>query len=312
MNHWFIVVLLFISSISPMPGLVLQMRKERNMAPIYRPITDNQKSYVASLQGSIINVAIGPAGTGKTLFACNHAMQELKTQSIDKIIITRPVVPVEEDIGYLPGKLNSKMEPWTRPLFDIFHEYYDVKTVAQMLKCGVIEIAPLAYMRGRTFKNALIIADEMQNSSPSQMLMISTRLGSRSKLIITGDLKQSDRMEDNGLKDFLQKKREYDKKLGQSHQNNTDISITQFDEGDIQRSKIVTEVLKIYGEIEYEKIDQCIPLTSKTVPLTSKTVPLTSKTEKVRRLSREIKSKSDAAIIPLSDMKRASKNTKKK
>ena len=288
-----------------MPGLVLQMRKERNMAPIYRPITDNQKSYVASLQGSIINVAIGPAGTGKTLFACNHAMQELKTQSIDKIIITRPVVPVEEDIGYLPGKLNSKMEPWTRPLFDIFHEYYDVKTVAQMLKCGVIEIAPLAYMRGRTFKNALIIADEMQNSSPSQMLMISTRLGSRSKLIITGDLKQSDRMEDNGLKDFLQKKREYDKKLDQSHQNNTDISITQFDEGDIQRSKIVTEVLKIYGEIEYEKIDQCIPPDSKTVPLTSKT-------EKVRRLSREIKSKSDAAIIPLSDMKRASKNTKKK
>jgi phosphate starvation-inducible protein PhoH len=160
-------------------------------------------------------------------------------------------------------------------------------------------------MRGRTFKNALIIADEMQNSSPSQMLMIATRLGSRSKLIITGDLKQSDRMEDNGLKDFLQKKREYDKKLDQSHQNTTDISITQFDEGDIQRSKIVTEVLKIYGEIEYEKIDQCIPPDSKTVPLISNT-------EKVRRLSREIKSKSDAAIISLSDMKRASKNTKKK
>ena len=307
MNHWFIVILLFISTISPTSGLVLQMRKERNMAPIYRPITDNQKSYVASLQGSIINVAIGPAGTGKTLFACNHAMQELKKRSIDKIIITRPVVPVEEDIGYLPGKLNSKMEPWTRPLFDIFHEYYDVKTVAQMLQCGVIEIAPLAYMRGRTFKNALIIADEMQNSSPSQMLMIATRLGSRSKLIITGDLKQSDRMEDNGLKDFLQKKREYDKTLGQSHQTNTDISITQFDESDIQRSTIVTEVLKIYGEII-----SGVPLTSKTVPLTSKTVPLTSKTEERWRLSREMKTTSDAAIIPLSDMERVLKNTMKK
>ena len=188
----------------------LNMRKERSLSPIYYPITDNQKLYVQSMEHSTVVIGIGPAGTGKTLFACSHAVQQLKRQSVERIIITRPVVPVEEDIGFLPGKLNSKMEPWTRPLFDIFHEYYDVKTVAHMLKSGTIEIAPLAYMRGRTFKNALIIADEMQNSSPNQMLMIATRLGTNSQLIITGDLKQSDKLEDNGLKDLLEKKEKYD------------------------------------------------------------------------------------------------------
>ena len=227
----------------------LNMKKERSLSPIYYPITVNQKSYVTSMDQNTIVIGIGPAGTGKTLFACSHAIQQLKRQNIEKLIITRPVVPVEEDIGYLPGKLNSKMEPWTRPLFDIFHEYYDVKTVSQMLQCGKIEIAPLAYMRGRTFKNALVIADEMQNSSPNQMLMIATRLGTNSQLIITGDLNQSDRIEDNGLKDLLKKKETYDKS---TDSNSTNIKITHFDESDVQRSQIVNEILDIYNN--YDKV----------------------------------------------------------
>lgn len=246
MSIFYLLIISFL--VNTTSYLSLYMRKERNIAPIYRPITPNQKSYVECMEKIPINVAIGPAGTGKTLFACAHAIQQLKSNNIEKVIITRPVVPVEEDIGYLPGKLNAKMEPWTRPLFDIFHEYYDVKTVAQMLQCGAIEIAPLAYMRGRTFKNAIIIADEMQNSSPSQMLMIATRLGSRCQLIITGDLKQSDRMENNGLKDFLRKKELYDK-----YENSTgNIRVTYFNDEDIQRSSIVSEVLKIY---DYKRIN---------------------------------------------------------
>ena len=265
----------------------LIMRKERNLSPIYYPITNNQKSYVESMENNPIVIGIGPAGTGKTLFACNHAIQQLKTQNIEKIIITRPVVPVEEDIGYLPGKLNNKMEPWTRPLFDIFHEYYDVKTVTQMLQYGVIEIAPLAYMRGRTFKNSLIIADEMQNSSPNQMLMIATRLGSRSQLIITGDLNQSDKMEDNGLKDLLEKKQKYDKNHNISHSN---INVTFFDENDIQRSKIVNEVLDIYNN--YDKVPKSSKIVNK--PQSNATI-ISNKNN-------------DAALIPIDHVNKLKKH----
>lgn len=267
----------------------LYMRKERSLSPIYHPITPNQKSYVESMENNPIVIGIGPAGTGKTLFACSHAIQQLKTQNIEKIIITRPVVPVEEDIGYLPGKLNTKMEPWTRPLFDIFHEYYDVKSVAQMLQCGVIEIAPLAYMRGRTFKNSLIIADEMQNSSPNQMLMIATRLGSRSQLIITGDLNQSDKMEDNGLKDLLEKKQKYDK-----HHNitNSNVNVTYFDESDVQRSTIVNEILDIYNN--YNK-----------VPKTKKNDAKKTQSSKPRAPNKNM---NNAALIPLDHVKKLQRN----
>lgn len=264
----------------------LFMRKERNLSPIYHPITNNQKSYVESMENNPIVICVGPAGTGKTLFACNHAIQQLKTQNIEKIIITRPVVPVEEDIGYLPGKLNSKMEPWTRPLFDIFHEYYDVKTVAQMLQCGVIEIAPLAYMRGRTFKNSLILADEMQNSSPNQMLMMTTRLGTRSQLIITGDLNQSDKMENNGLKDLLEKKQKYDKNHNISNSN---VNVTFFDENDIQRSKIVNEILDIYNN--YDKVPKSLKIVDKSQPNAT-----------------TISKNNDAALIPIDHVNKLKKH----
>jgi phosphate starvation-inducible PhoH-like protein len=167
----------------------------------------NQKKYVKNLQNENIKIlfAIGPAGTGKTYLACNEAISQLKNNVINKIILTRPVVPVEEDIGFLPGTMNKKMDPWTRPILDIFEEKYSKADIESMMKQNIIEISPLGYMRGRTFKNAFIIADEMQNSSPNQMLMLTTRIGENSKMVITGDLQQSDKTTTSGLQDFVNK-----------------------------------------------------------------------------------------------------------
>ena len=240
---------------------IIMKKKERSISPEYGPRTENQKKYVQSLShaDNDVLIAVGPAGTGKTLLACTYAVQRLREDSIQKIVLTRPIVPVEEDIGYLPGKLNSKMEPWTRPIFDILSEYYDHRTITSMLQCGVIEIAPLAYMRGRTFKNSIIIADEMQNSSPNQMMMVTTRLGENSKLLITGDLNQSDKYEDNGLKDLIEKVDTYE--------GNTDgIKICTFDEKDVQRSEIVSKMLAIYGAFSPRGILPRKPPTAGNVP----------------------------------------------
>jgi len=140
-----------------------------------------------------INFAIGPAGTGKTLIATLYAIKSLREGLVRKIVITRPAVSVDEQHGFLPGTLVEKMGPWTRPMFDIFEEYYSTGQIEKMVKDNVIEIAPLAYMRGRTFKDAIIIADEMQNATDSQMKMLLTRIGDNSKIVVTGDLEQFDR-----------------------------------------------------------------------------------------------------------------------
>ena len=148
-----------------------------------------------------INFAIGPAGTGKTLIATLYAIKSLREGLVRKIVITRPAVSVDEQHGFLPGTLVEKMGPWTRPMFDIFEEYYSTGQIEKMVKDNVIEIAPLAYMRGRTFKDAIIIADEMQNATDSQMKMLLTRIGDNSKIVVTGDLEQFDRgYQQNGLK----------------------------------------------------------------------------------------------------------------
>lgn len=145
--------------------------------PLYKPRTLNQEIYLRYLTDKNVKIVlgVGPAGCGKTLFACHRAIEELRAGSIKKIIITRPMVAVEdESVGFLPGDLNQKMAPWTRPIFDIFGEYYDTDDLNEMVRRNIIEISPLAYMRGRTFKDAFIIADEMQNSTPNQMLMVTT------------------------------------------------------------------------------------------------------------------------------------------
>jgi len=186
--------------------------------------------------------AVGPAGTGKTMLACYAAIQGLNDDSFNRIILTRPAVSVDEDIGYLPGTLEEKMDPWTRPIMDIFAEFYSQTQIASMIKEKVIEICPLAYMRGRTFKNAFIIADEMQNSSPNQMKMLLTRIGDDSKMVITGDLNQHDRKYDeNGLKDI------YERIKGKTHKR---IECITFEHKDIERSLIVKDILDIYGDLK--------------------------------------------------------------
>ena len=201
----------------------------------------NQKEYLKKLQDENTNIvlAIGPAGTGKTMLAVQHGIKLFQEGIVDKIVVTRPAVSVDEDLGFLPGTLNEKMAPWTRPIFDVFQEYYQAKDIAKMLEEGVIEISPLAYMRGRTFKNAYIIADECQNTTVNQMKMLLTRLGEGSKMVVTGDLAQADRMNDNGLIDFCNLL---------AGKNLKHIDIIEFDHRDIERHHAVKEILSIYGD----------------------------------------------------------------
>lgn len=185
--------------------------------------------------------AIGPAGTGKTLLATQTAIKLLKEKEIDKIIVTRPAVSVDEQHGFLPGTLEKKMEPWTRPIFDVFAEYYYAKEIQHMLIEGIIEVSPLAYMRGRTFKNAFVLADEMQNATPNQMKMLLTRIGENSRMVVTGDLKQADRLEDNGLIEFI-------RLLKNSNKDLRYVDIVNFGQKDIERHPAVKEILEIYGD----------------------------------------------------------------
>lgn len=230
-------------------SLNLNMKKKdyvpKKLEEFYSPKTTNQYTYVSALNDTNNRMVIvtGPAGTGKTLFACKKGIEMMLTGELNKLVITRPLVTVEEELGFLPGNIIKKMDPWTRPVFDIFLEYYSRNELEKMLFEGVIEISPLAFMRGRTFKKTFVIADEMQNSSPSQMQMLTTRIGKDSRLVITGDLKQSDRMEDNGLKDFVDKMRTYYKK----HNTYRLIEMIRLTEEDVQRSKLVKQVVDIYN-----------------------------------------------------------------
>ena len=202
----------------------------------------NQEEYLLKLLDPTKNIvfALGPAGTGKTLLACQVGIKLFKEGVVDKIVVTRPAVSVDEEHGFLPGTLEQKMAPWTRPIFDVLSEYYYARDIENMIREGVIEISPLAYMRGRTFKNAYIIADEMQNATPNQMKMLLTRLGEGSKMVVTGDLRQADRLEDNGLIDFC--------RLLDSAKALNRLDIVHFDHKDIERHDAVKEVLSIYGD----------------------------------------------------------------
>jgi len=237
-----------------------QCIRDSNDEPLYQPRTPNQALYLKYLIDERVKIVlgVGPAGCGKTLFACHRAIEEYMEGRIQKIVITRPMVSVEdESVGFLPGDMTQKMAPWTRPIFDIFHEYFDPLDVQDMILKGVIEISPLAYMRGRTFKDAFIIADEMQNSTPNQMLMLTTRLGENAKMAITGDLKQSDKgMDNNGLADFMRKLYTYRRvKNSQSggeggviggSGGNLGVKLVQLCASDVCRSEIVSRILDMY------------------------------------------------------------------
>jgi phosphate starvation-inducible PhoH-like protein len=215
--------------------------KERKIDIV--PRTRNQERLVLALQDDSqhIIVTAGPAGTGKTYLSMLAAVRAFRAGEVDRIVLTRPAVGVDDEKhGFLPGDLNQKMDPWVRPLTDILREYYRQQDIAAMIEEQKIEIAPLAFMRGRTFKNAYIIADEMQNATPAQCKMLMTRIGENSKIVITGDTEQADRSKaNNGLADLCQRLKEGGVK---------GIAVCDLDNRDIQRHNIIDSVLDLYAD----------------------------------------------------------------
>lgn len=220
---------------------VINLNFEKRKEVLIKPRNLSQEDYlvkVLDFKKSIV-FGIGPAGCGKTLLAVQSAIKLFKDRIVDKIVITRPACSADEDLGFLPGTLEEKMAPWVRPVIDVFREYYNARDIQGMLEEGILEIAPLAYMRGRTFHNSFIIFDEAQNCTPNQMKMALTRIGDGSKMVVTGDLAQADRSTDNGLLDFM-------KKL--QSKNTNYIDITRFTKSDVERHNAVKEVLNLYGD----------------------------------------------------------------
>lgn len=208
------------------------------------PRTITQEHYARLLKNhqKKIIVVNGPAGTGKTMFATEYGIRYFLTDVYDKLIFTRPSVSVDEDLGYLPGTLEDKMAPWIRPIYDVLYQFLTAKEIQTLIEDKKIEIAPLGYMRGRTFKNTWIVADEMQNSTIAQMKMLLTRIGENSRLVVTGDLQQHDKpYELNGLDDFLQRFK---------GSRSSSITSMEFERDDVQREEVVKEVLDIYARDE--------------------------------------------------------------
>lgn len=277
-------------------GMFMKTRRgERATTPTYIPKTENQKKFVEALNNvdNKLVVVLGPAGTGKTLFSCLRAIQDLKSGAVKKIVITRPAVTVEEEIGFLPGNLRHKMDPWMQPIFDVFMEFYSKHDIECMIQSGVIEISPLAFMRGRTFKGCFILADEMQNSSPNQMLMLLTRIGDGSRMIVGGDLNQSDRLGmANGLAEFVLRFRRSGKEVD-------GIKICQMGNGDVERSPLVSKILRLFSGDEHVDIDS----TSDKVAMISDSSVLSGSVDLVKDDMKIIvpPASNDSAIIPKKD-----------
>ncbi len=214
----------------------IELARKKHVEIIPRNV--NQERFLALLEDDCVDIcfAVGPAGTGKTYIATLYSIYMLKENLIDKIVITRPNVPVDnKDIGFLPGGIMEKMAPWIKPILDIFEEFYSPKQIQYMIEDGVIEICPIAYIRGRTFKNAIVLVDEAQGTTKNSMLSILTRIGDDSRIIVTGDMDQSDRGRDNGLHDFLCR-----------YQESDHIKMICFNHEDVERHPVVKEVLRLY------------------------------------------------------------------
>lgn len=202
-----------------------------------RPKTVNQQDYVETIDESTVIFGIGPAGTGKTYLAMAKAVQALQAKEINRIILTRPAVEAGEKLGYLPGSLNEKIDPYLRPLYDALHDMIEPESIPQLMASGTIEVAPLAYMRGRTLNDAFIILDEAQNTTAEQMKMFLTRLGFNSKIVVTGDITQIDlpRGTDSGLRTVLE-----------ILEGVEDISISRFGSEDVVRHELVGRIVDAY------------------------------------------------------------------
>lgn len=204
------------------------------------PKSVNQETYIENLENPDVNIvfAIGPAGTGKSYLATLYAIKCLKEGVVKKVVITRPNIALDDkDIGYLPGDIFGKMAPWTRPILEIFEEFYSTKTIASMLENNIIELLPMAFIRGRTLKNSIILLDEAQNTTRNSMVSALTRIGEGSKIVVTGDTKQSDRGTSNGLTDFLTR-----------YQRNPRIAVVEFQPRDVERHPVISTILDWYGE----------------------------------------------------------------
>ena len=212
-------------------ALPMMMHKLTPMQNVYHSLLHNpQKSLI---------VCTGPAGTGKTSVVCRHAMEQLKSRTIERVVITKPLVAVEgEDMGYLPGNIRSKMSPWIESYMDLFKEYYTANQIEDLLKKETIRLSPLAYCRGLTFTNSLVICDEAQNTSPAQMKMLLTRIGASCKMVVIGDLDQQDRVGESGLNDFLER---YERMAA-----NPQIAVVKLDDHDVCRSELVKFLLTLY------------------------------------------------------------------
>lgn len=208
-----------------------------------RPKTLGQKLYVDSIDQNTIVFGVGPAGTGKTYLAMAKAVQALQRKEVSRIILTRPAVEAGERLGFLPGTLNDKIDPYLRPLFDALHEMLDPESVPKLLASGTIEVAPLAYMRGRTLNDAFIILDEAQNTTPEQMKMFLTRLGFNSKMVVTGDVTQIDLPNGtSGLRTALEVLGEVD-----------DMSVSFLTSDDVVRHSLVAKIIDAYTKFEEAK-----------------------------------------------------------
>jgi len=221
------------------PAEILEDVVWRHRATKVAPKTINQKRYVDSIRSSTITFGIGPAGTGKTFLAVALAAAALSRREVNRIILTRPAVEAGERLGFLPGDLMAKVDPYLRPLFDALHDMLEPDRVSQYLERGAIEVAPLAFMRGRSLNDSFIILDEAQNTSPEQMKMFLTRLGFNSKMVVTGDVTQIDlpRENDSGLivvADILK--------------DVEGIEFVRFGEEDVVRHKLVRRIVEAYAQ----------------------------------------------------------------
>ena len=216
----------------PIKSLKLQARNNKQRE--YLTILDDNKPYIV--------VATGSAGTGKTMLATHVGIVKLLNDEVKRIIITRPAVSVDEAHGFLPGTLEKKMEPWMRPIFDTLSLHFPKNKIDAMVKDKIIEICPLAFMRGRTFENAWIICDEAQNTTVNQMLMVLTRIGRGSKIVITGDPAQYDRgFTQNGLTDLIDRIR--------YQECGDNVRIVEFTEDDVERHEVIPLILNLYKSI---------------------------------------------------------------
>ncbi len=208
-----------------------------------RPKTENQKVYVNAINNNTVVFGVGPAGTGKTYLAMAKAIQALQAREVNRIILTRPAVEAGESLGYLPGSLSEKIDPYLRPLYDALHEMIEPETIPHLIEVGTIEVAPLAYMRGRTLNDAFIILDEAQNTSAEQMKMFLTRLGFNSHMVITGDSSQVDlpRGTDSGLVQAIDYLEGID-----------DIAIVKLKSSDVVRHNLVSKIVDAYDQHQPE------------------------------------------------------------